>query len=133
MSIDELYIGLEERMSAQFSIEDVKAFASITKDFNPVHLDPLYASQTIFKDNIVHGFLVASLFSAIIGTKMPGEGSIYLKQDMQFKKPVYIEDLVTAVVLITDINYEKRLVMLDTVCYNQHGVEVIKGSALVKK
>ena len=133
MSIDELYIGLEERMSAQFSIEDVKAFASITKDFNPVHLDPLYASQTIFKDNIVHGFLVASLFSAIIGTKMPGEGSIYLKQDMQFKKPVYIEDLVTAVVLITDINYEKRLVMLDTVCYNQHGVEVIKGSALEKK
>jgi acyl dehydratase len=133
MKLSDLYIGQEERMSAQFSMEHVKAFASVTQDFNPVHLDPVYAAQTIFKDNIVHGFLVGSLFSAILGTKMPGEGSIYLKQDMKFVKPVYIGDTVTAVVSITDINYEKQLVTLNTTCINQDGAVVIEGSALVKK
>jgi 3-hydroxybutyryl-CoA dehydratase len=133
MKLSDLYIGQEERMSAQFSMEQVKTFAGLSKDFNPLHLDPLYASQTIFKGNIVHGFLVGSLFSAILGTKMPGEGSIYLKQDMKFVKPVYIGDTVTAVVSITDINFEKQLVTLDTTCYNQDDVVVIEGGALVKK
>ena len=133
MKLSDLYIGQEERMSAQFSMEKVKAFADLTEDFNPVHLDPVYASQTIFKGNIVHGFLVGSLFSTILGTKMPGEGSIYLKQNMKFVKPVYINDTVTAVATITDINYEKQLVTLDTTCYNQDGVVVIEGDALIKK
>ena len=133
MKLSDLYIGQEERMSAQFSMEKVKAFANITGDYNPIHLDPVYASQTIFKENIVHGFLVASLFSTILGTKMPGEGSIYLKQNMKFVKPVYIDDTVTAVVSITDINFEKQLVTLNTTCHNQDGVVVIEGDALVKK
>ena len=133
MKLSDLYIGQEERMSVQFSMEKVKAFADLTEDFNPVHLDPVYASQTIFKGNIVHGFLVGSLFSTILGTKMPGEGSIYLKQNMKFVKPVYINDTVTAVATITDINYEKQLVTLDTTCYNQDGVVVIEGDALIKK
>jgi len=133
MKLSDLYIGQEERMSAQFSMEKVKAFANITGDFNPIHLDPVYATQTIFKENIVHGFLVASLFSTILGTKMPGEGSIYLKQNMKFVKPVYIDDTVTAVVSITDINFEKQLVTLNTTCHNQDGVVVIEGDALVKK
>ncbi len=133
MKLSELYIGQEERMSAQFSMEQVKTFASLSQDFNPLHLDPVYASQTIFKGNIVHGFLVGSLFSAILGTKMPGEGSIYLKQDMKFVKPVYINDTVTAVVTVTDINYEKQLVTLSTTSYNQDDVVVIEGSALIKK
>jgi 3-hydroxybutyryl-CoA dehydratase len=85
------------------------------------------------KENIVHGFLVASLFSTILGTKMPGEGSIYVKQNMKFVKPVYIDDTVTAVVSITDINFEKQLVTLNTTCHNQDGVVVIEGDALVKK
>jgi acyl dehydratase len=133
MKFSDLYIGQEERMSARFSMEQVKAFASVTQDFNPVHLDPLYAGQTIFKGNIVHGFLVGSLFSTILGTKMPGEGSIYLKQNMKFLKPVYIDDTVTAVATITDINPDKQLVTLNTTCYNQDGVVVIEGDALVKK
>ncbi|NLB67527.1 MAG: MaoC family dehydratase [Bacteroidales bacterium] len=133
MKLSDLYIGQEERMSAQFSMEKVKAFANITGDFNPIHLDPVYAAQTIFKENIVHGFLVASLFSTILGTKMPGEGSIYVKQNMKFVKPVYIDDTVTAVVSITDINFEKQLVTLNTTCHNQDGVVVIEGDALVKK
>lgn len=61
MKLSDLYIGQEERMSARFSMEQVKTFAGITQDFNPVHLDPVYAAQTIFKGNIVHGFLVGSL------------------------------------------------------------------------
>jgi len=133
MKLSDLYIGQKESLSAQFSMEQVKTFAGLSKDFNPLHLDPIYAAQTIFKGNIVHGFLVGSLFSAILGTKMPGEGSIYLKQDMKFVKPVYINDTVTAVVTITDINYEKQLVTLSTTCYNQDDVVVIEGSALVKK
>lgn len=132
MQINELYVGQEYKMSRSFTQEDVRCFASLSSDYNPVHLDQEYGRNSIFKRNIVHGFLTGSLFSAIIGTKMPGEGSIYLKQDMKFTKPVHIDEEITAVVKIIAIVMEKRIIRLSTMLLKANGEVAIEGEALVK-
>lgn len=115
-----------------FSQDDVKAFALLSMDNNPIHLDQEYARNSLFKRNIVHGFLVGSLFSAIIGTKMPGEGSIYLNQSMVFRKPVFWDQTVRAVVKVEELYPEKHRVLLSTNCYDTENNVLIEGTALVK-
>ena len=132
MKIEDLSIGMEYRLRKSFSDDDVDSFSNMSLDDNPIHVDGEYASKTIFGKKIVHGFLTGSLFSAIIGTKMPGNGSVYLKQEMNFRKPVYHNETVEAVVKISNIVVEKSLVYLDTICYNSNGDVVIDGCALVK-
>lgn len=132
MKFEELHIGQEYRMLRKFSKEDVAQFASVSTDFNPIHVDTDYAEKSMFKRNIVHGFLTGSLFSAIIGTKMPGEGSIYLKQDMKFLKPIYVDEEVAAIVSIKDIKTEKRIITLKTVLENHTGELAIDGEAVIK-
>ena len=82
MNYNDLSLGMSYQIVKSFSQDDVKTFADLSMDDNPIHLDKEYAHNSIFKQNLVHGFLVGSLFSAIIGTKMPGNGSIYLNQTM---------------------------------------------------
>ncbi len=101
-------------------------------DFNPVHLDEKYVENTIFKKRIVHGYLYGSLISAIIGTKMPGPGSIYIHQEMNFKKPVFLDEVVTAVVKITEIKPEKSIIYLETICYKNNNEIVLDGKAIIK-
>lgn len=132
MKLNELFIGQEYKLTKRFTLADVLNFATLSLDNNPIHLDQSYAEKSIFEKRIVHGFLTGSLFSAIIGTKMPGYGSIYLNQQMNFKKPVFHDEEVTAVVRIKSIKKEKSLIDLETLCYNQKGEIVIEGSALVK-
>ena len=132
MRIDELYIGQSCSLSKSFSLEDVKAFACLSQDNNPVHLDQEYAENSVFHNRIVHGFLSGSLFSAIIGTQLPGYGSIYLGQTLNFKKPVYHDQLITATVTVIDIRKDKPIVKLSTVCKNEHDEVVIDGEAIVK-
>ena len=132
MRIDELYVGQSSSLSKRFTLEDVKAFAGISQDNNPVHLDQEYAEKSVFKNRIVHGFLTGSLFSAIIGTQLPGNGSIYLGQTLNFKKPVYHDQLVTATVTVIDIRKDKPIVKLSTVCKNEQDEVVIDGEAIVK-
>ena len=132
MRIEELYVGQSSSLSKRFTLEDVKAFAGISQDNNPVHLDQEYAEKSVFKNRIVHGFLTGSLFSAIIGTQLPGNGSIYLGQTLNFKKPVYHDQLVTATVTVIDIRKDKPIVKLSTVCKNEQGDVVIDGEAIVK-
>lgn len=133
LKMDNLYIGKESKISKVFSAQDVESFASLSCDINPVHLDEEYAKQTFFRKRIVHGFLYGSLISAIIGSKMPGHGSIYMHQEMNFKRPVYINEKVTAKVIITEIKPEKSLVFLDTFCYNDKNEIVIEGKAIIKR
>lgn len=116
-----------------FSIEDVKAFALLTGDFNPIHLDAEYAKKTFFGQPIVHGMLVSSLFSALIANELPGEGSIYLHQDLDFKAPVYIGMPVTSRVTIQSIKENKPIYELVTTCYDEHGKVLIEGSATILK
>lgn len=132
MIINELIIGQKCEMRKVFSEDDVKSFSLLSNDTNPIHLDESYASNFIFKKRIVHGFLSSSLFSAIIGTIMPGPGSIYLHQDLDFRKPVYIGEEVRAVVEITNIKVEKSVVYLSTKCYNEKDEITVEGNAVIK-
>ncbi len=132
MRIDNYQIGQTASLKKAFSDEEVEAFSELTLDKNPIHLDEEYAMQSRFGKRIVHGFLVGSLFSAVFGTKLPGEGAIYLHQEMDFRKPVYHGDEITATVTITEINKEKSVLYFDTKCENEHGDIVIEGKAILK-
>ena len=132
MTFKDLSLGMSYQIVKSFSLDDVKAFADLSMVNNPIHLDKEYARTSLFKQNIVHGFLVGSLFSAIIGTKMPGEGSIYLNQTMVFRKPVFWNQSVRAVVTVEELFPEKQRVLLSTNCYDDDGNTLIEGTALVK-
>jgi len=125
-------IGDKALLSKAFTEEEVFRFANISKDKNPLHLDKDFGESSIFGQRIVHGMLVASLFSGLIGMKLPGEGSIYLGQSLIFKAPVAIGEEVTASVEIINIREDKPIVTLRTVCINSEGTVVIEGEAIVK-
>lgn len=132
MKFEDLYIGQSYEMERTFSLEEVRLFAELSYDTNPLHTDADFAKNSIFGQQIVPGFLTASLFSAIIGTKFPGIGSIYLNQDMSFYKPVHPGQLVVAKVEVKELFPEKNRVLLATTCYNHDGAIYIDGTALIK-
>lgn len=114
--ITEITIGMTASYTQTISDADVKAFAGISGDHNPVHMSEDYAKNSRFKNRIAHGLLTASFFSAIFGTKLPGEGCVYAGQNLQFKKPVYLGDTVVAKVTVTAIDIFKKRVTFETVC-----------------
>lgn len=126
MSIE---IGATAARTKTFTDDDVRAFAQISGDSNPVHLDEDYAAGTQFGRRIVHGMLTASLISATIANDLPGKGTIYLSQNLQFKAPVFIGDAITATVEVTAVR--RRIVTLATRCTNQDSTLVIDGEAVV--
>lgn len=128
-TVHEMKIGDSASFSKTITDFDVKMFAGITGDFNPVHIDKEFAKNTLFKDRIAHGMLVSSLFSTVLGTQLPGEGAIYAGQELKFTKPVYLEDTITATVTVTELDVEKNRVVLETIATNQNGDVVIKGFA----
>ncbi len=109
---------------------DVILFAGISGDLNPAHINDVYAKQSMFKGRIVHGMLAGSLISTVLGTQLPGPGTIYLSQDLKFLKPVYLNDTLRATVEILEIR-EKGRTRLKTIVENQENVCVIEGEALV--
>lgn len=131
--MDNYKIGQEAKIMKSFSTSDIEYFAKMSGDENPVHLNQEYAENTIFKRKIVHGFLYSSLISAVIGTKLPGNGSIYLHQELNFLKPVYHNENITALVRITQIKKEKCLIYLDTFCLKDNSEVVVEGKAIIKK
>jgi acyl dehydratase len=110
---------------------DIRRFAEVSGDFNPIHLDEEFASQTRFGQRIAHGMLSASLISAVLANDLPGQGSIYLGQTLQFVAPVFIGDEVTARVTVIAVRETKPIATLETVCVNQRNEVVIKGEATV--
>ena len=130
-----LYLeDLKEGMSASFtrnvSDGDIVAFAEISGDNNPVHLDDAFAAGTMFKGRIAHGILTASYISTVIGTKLPGPGAIYLSQSLKFRAPVRPGDAVTATCTIAEIDRDKGRVKLDCAC-TVDGKTVLEGEALI--
>lgn len=99
----------------QFSQEEVNRFAEVTGDKNPVHTDADYASKTMFKRPIMHGMLGASLFSKVFGTLFPGEGTIYLKQTLNFLKPMYVDTKYEAVFTVKEVLKDKHRAIVETV------------------
>ena len=129
MTIGQIKIGEKAETKKQFNETDVLDFARISTDFNPAHVNKEYAEKTMFKKQIVHGMLVGSLFSSIFGVQLPGLGSIYTKQSLKFTKPVYFGDLVTAEVIVKEINLERNRVLFDCIAKNQNNEIVIIGEA----
>lgn len=132
MKIEEYYVGQSASLKKVFSTEEVRAFAELSLDRNPIHLEERFAEQSRFGNRIVHGFLVGSLISAVFGTVLPGEGAIYLHQEMDFRKPVYHGEEITAIVTVTNIKKEKSILYFDTKCENEQGEVVIEGKAVLK-
>jgi 3-hydroxybutyryl-CoA dehydratase len=124
-------IGASASRTKQITDEDVRLFAQVSGDTNSIHLDEAYAAATPFGRRIAHGLLTASLISAVIGNDLPGVGSIYLGQDLKFKAPVFIGDVVTATVEIVKYREDKRIMTLRTTCVKADGMLVIEGEAVV--
>ena len=125
-------IGAKASIRKAFTQGEVIQFAELSLDRNPLHLDQDFARASIFGQRIVHGMLVASLFSGLIGMTLPGQGSIYLGQTLTFKAPVFIGQEVTATVEIVKIRHDKPIATLSTVCENDNGQVVVTGEAVVK-
>ena len=130
-TIDELSVGQTASFTKTISESDVYLFAGITGDFNPAHVNEAYAKNTAFKTRIAHGMLSAGLISNVLGNQLPGPGTIYMQQQLNFRAPVAIGDTVTATVEVVEILREKKRVRLKTVCSNQDGVVVLDGEALI--
>lgn len=111
--------------------EMIHAFADLTGDANPVHLDDAYAAGTRFKRRIAHGMIAAGLISAALANDLPGPGTVYLSQTLQFKSPVYPGDTLTTTVEVKAVRTDKPIVTLGTVCKNQEDVVVLEGEAVV--
>lgn len=124
-------IGARASRTKQITDADIRAFAAASGDTNSVHLDEEYAKTTRFGRRIAHGMLTASLISAVLGNDLPGIGTIYLSQTVNFKAPVYLDDTITATVEVTAFREEKRIATLHTTCTNQDGVVVLEGEATV--
>lgn len=130
-TIDQLSIGDTDTFTKTISESDIYLFAGITGDLNPAHINEEYAKNTFFKGRIAHGILIGGLISTVIGTRLPGPGSIYREQQLKFLAPVRINDTVTARVEITEINEDKNLITLRTVCVNQEDTMVVDGHAVI--
>lgn len=127
----EFKVGQNASVCKTITDGDIRDFARISGDDNPIHLDDDYAAQSLFGKRIVHEILVSALISRVIGTMLPGEGTIYLSQDLKFIKPVYVEDTVVAEVEILKIDNEKKRMTLKTTVTKEDGTCVIEGEALV--
>ena len=128
--IEDLKIYQTEEIERKITQRDIDNFAKLTGDDNPVHTNSDFAKKTIFKQKVAHGFLSASLISAIIATKLPGPGSIYLSQNLKFLAPVFIDDVVKVKVTVQEIDNEKKKVKLLTDCF-KNKKKIISGEALI--
>ena len=130
-TIEELHLGDTAEFSKTISESDIYLYAGITGDFNPAHINETYASKTFFKTRIAHGMLLGGFISAILGNQLPGHGTIYIRQEMNFLSPVRIGDTIVARAEVIEILPEKNRVRLKTTCVNQDGTLVLEGEALV--
>lgn len=131
LTIQDLKIGDRAEFSKTISEHDVYAFAGITGDFNPLHVDAEYAAQTRFGARISHGALLAGLISTVVGMKLPGPGALYASQSLKFLRPVYIGDTITAFAEVAELDEVRNRVRLRTGCTNQKGEGVAEGESVL--
>lgn len=116
-----------------YSSEKVELFSILTGDMNPIHLDSEFAKKSFFGKKIVHGMLVASQISSLIANELPGPGSIYLYQDLKFVSPVYHGDIIECVVKVIDVDVNKSIISITTICRKPNeNIDVIIGNAKIK-
>ncbi|MGC2237781.1 MAG: MaoC family dehydratase [Pyrinomonadaceae bacterium] len=127
----DLQIGDKFSTSKQITDSVVRAFAELSGDFNPIHLDEEFASKTRFGRRIAHGMISGALISAVLGYEFKERKIVYLSQTLKFTAPVFLDDTVTATATVANIREDKPVVTLETVCTNQSGETVVKGEAVV--
>jgi acyl dehydratase len=130
-TIDEIHVGDAAEATRAITAATVREFVDATGDDNPLHSDPAFAATTRFGRVIAPGILTGGLISAVIGTRLPGPGTLYISQSFRFLKPVYIGDTITTRVEVTEVLAERNRVCLRTVCRNQRGEPVLEGEAWV--
>lgn len=128
---ESIQTGDEAKLTRTLTEKDVQAFADLTGDNNPLHMDERYAGQTRFKNRVVHGMLTSSFLSTVIGTILPGPGALYLSQELNFKKPVMINDIIEAKVVVVQKIAAAKMLVLETTITNQHSQVVVEGKAKV--
>ncbi len=126
-----LALGVTASVTKTITEADLRAFAGVSGDDNPMHLSAEFAKGTRFGKQIAHGMLTAGLISAVLGTKLPGPGAIYISQSLMFLKPVFIGDTITASATVTSIHESKPMLTLHTRCVNQNGETVLDGEAVM--
>ena len=131
LTLDELEIGMSAELVREVTEEHINLFAEASGDFNPLHVDEAFARTTMFRGRIAHGLLPASYVSAVVGTRLPGPGSLYLGQTLTFSKPTRIGDVCTARVTVREIDRASARVILHTACYVNDEV-VLEGEATVR-
>lgn len=131
ITISEMQVGDSASFTKTVSEHDVYTYAGVSGDFNPAHVNEVEAQKGMFGKRIAHGMLSAGFISTVLGTQLPGPGTIYMGQELRFTKPVFFGDTITAKVTVAELIPEKNRAILDTVCTNQNGEVVIKGKATV--
>ena len=130
-SFDDIKIGDRREFSKIISAKDVDIFAKLVGDYNPLHMDDEYAKKTRFKSKLVHGMLIASHFSTIVGMHLPGRNCLYLTQEVSFKKPIKINDKVKILGEVTKKINSVKILKIKTQAINQHNEVVVDGYAKV--
>ena len=131
VKIMEINIGDKFSTTKQITDSVVRAFAELSGDFNPIHLDEEFAAKTRFKKRIAHGMISGALISAVLGYEFKERKVVYLSQTMKFIAPVFIDDTVTATATVTNIREDKPIVTIETVCTNQNGEPVVSGEGRI--
>lgn len=131
ITISEMKLSDSASFTKTVSEHDVYTYAGVSGDFNPAHVNEVEAQKGMFGKRIAHGMLSAGFISTVLGTQLPGPGTIYMGQELRFTKPVFFGDTITATVTVAELIPEKNRAILDTVCTNQNGEVVIKGKATV--
>lgn len=130
-SIDEMTIGERAYFAKTITETDIYQFASVTCDFNPAHVNEAYAGNTFFKHRIAHGMLTVSLVSNVLGTQLPGPGTIFVSESVQFLAPVYIQDTIEVVVEVVELDKEKNRMKFAAWGVNQKDVKVLVAEGVV--
>lgn len=130
-TIDMLKVGETSQFSKTISESDVYLYAGVTGDLNPAHVNEAYAQKTFFKTRIAHGMLSAGFVSNVLANQLPGPGTIYIRQELNFLAPVFIGDTLTARVEVLEILDAEHRVRLKTTCTKQDGTAVLEGEAIV--
>lgn len=126
--IEDIKVGMRVSYSQTITDADIKAYAGLSGDHNPVHVNEEYASESRYGRRLAHGLMSAGFFSALFGMRLPGPGCVYVSQNIQFKRPVYINDTVTATAEVTDVCIKRKRVFFSTNCYVKNKI-VISGDA----